>query len=248
MRVLDERGYKNTMVKIAICDDSEITISQAENMLEKLKIKDLEYDSFYSGEELLKHANSIDSEKYDIFLLDIEMGELSGLETAKELRKKFKESIIIFITSHNEFVYDAFEVLAFNFIVKPLTLEKLSEVLDKALKYHEIMGRIFVFKYNNVEKSIHTSDIIYFESEKRKMIIHTSVGDFCFYDKVSDTYEKLEKTMFAQTHVSYIINMKYIDEVAREYILLTNGKQIPISNRYREDLKTTYHAYLRRKM
>lgn len=235
------------MIKLALCDDSQETINRTEHMIEELKISDLEYDSFYSGEELLEHLE-MDGEEYDIFILDIEMGRINGLELAKELRTKYKDVIIIFCTSHNEFIYEAFEVLAFNYIDKPLTIEKMQKVLDKSISFIEASNKKFSFRYKNKEKMINCNDILYFESEKRKMYVHMVNGEeYSFYDTVSNTLKSLEKNVFVQTNVSYIVSMRYIDEISREHVLLKDKSKIPVSNKYRDNLKENYHVYLRRK-
>ncbi len=236
------------MIKLAVCDDSKRIVGEIEDMIETLFHTGIDYDSFYSGEELLHYLEINEDETYDIFLLDIEMGKISGLETAKSIREKNKEAIIIFITSHDELVYDSFEVFTFRFIVKPLSIEKLSEALDKAIAYLNVLNKRFSFRYNNIEKCLNSSDIIYFESDRRKMYLYTVDERFLFYNTVAETYEKLEKLLFVKCHASFIVNMKYVEEISRDSLLLTNGMKIPISNRYRETTFNVYHDFLRRKM
>lgn len=236
------------MIKIAVCDDSDSTINEMDKMLDSLFHSQVECDFFYSGEELLDYMKK-NNEMYDIFLLDIEMGRISGLETAKKIRQESKTAIIIFITSHDEFVYEAFEVLAFNFIVKPVTLEKLNTILSKAIGYLNLLKTKFYYKYNNSENGIDCSDILYFESEKRKMHIYTCNGDvFSFYDTVANTYGKLEPILFIRCHASYIVNLKYVKELNRDSITLTNNSGIPVSNRFRDSVIISYHAFLRRRV
>lgn len=124
---------------------------------------------------------------------------------------------------------------AFNFIVQPVTLEKLNTILSKASVYLNLLKTKFYYKYNNTENGIDCSDILYLESEKRKMHIYTCNGEvFSFYDTVANTYGKLEPILFIRCHASYIVNLKYVKELNRDSITLTDNSIIPVSNRFRD--------------
>lgn len=235
------------MINIAVCDDSLSTVSEIENMLGNCTYKSISYDAFYSGEELLKHIIT-HHEHYDILLLDIEMKSINGLEVAKQILTLNPNSIIIFITSYEKYIYEAFDLLAFNFIKKPIDNQRFQTVIEKAICYIEANKQKFSFVQNNTQKTISCSEIIYFESEKRKMLLFTDKDRFDFYSRVSETYEQLDKTLFTQTHASYIVNMNYIDTIYREQLCLITGKEIPISKKYKTSVMNAYHLFLRRRL
>ena len=143
---------------------------------------------------------------------------------------------------------EAFDALAFNFIKKPIDNQRFQAIIEKAICFIEANKKKFCFTQNNSKKSILCSDIYYFESEKRKMIVYCVTQTFCFYSSVKQVLEQLDSTIFNQTHASYIVNMNFIDTIYREHLLLTNGKEIPISKKYKKSLMDGYHFFLRRRL
>lgn len=108
------------MLRLAICDDDIRIIEQIETYIEKIKNKQIEYDVFTNAEELLRYQSQ--NKEYDVYMLDIEMGKMSGLNLARRLREKYANALIVFLTSYSKYVYDVFEVITFDFILKPISL------------------------------------------------------------------------------------------------------------------------------
>ena len=101
-------------MRIAICDDSKEQLALLEDVVEKLGIKNAEIDCFYNGDSLLSHLIKKEDFYYQIYLLDIEMPGMNGLEVAKEIRTMDKRAVIIFITSYSDYVFSSFEVQPFS--------------------------------------------------------------------------------------------------------------------------------------
>ena len=118
-------------MQIAICDDEK---NIRELICDKVKTQfpEAEIDFYSSGDELL-----LSDKPMDILFLDIQMSGRNGMETARELRKKDKRTIIIFITATEEYVFQAFDVGAFHYIVKPIDDEKFTDVLCRAVEEFE---------------------------------------------------------------------------------------------------------------
>ena len=112
-------------MRIAICDDSKEQLALLEDVVEKLGIKNAEIDCFYNGDSLLSHLIKKEDFYYQIYLLDIEMPGMNGLEVAKEIRTMDKRAVIIFITSYSDYVFSSFEVQPFRFVNKPVNYEKI---------------------------------------------------------------------------------------------------------------------------
>ncbi|MDE7272120.1 MAG: response regulator, partial [Lachnospiraceae bacterium] len=120
------------MLLIAVCDDMPIECADIAKQIETiLKQSNMDFviKKFFSGMELIQRKES-----FDIIFLDIKMPEISGMELAKEMRKQGKQSLIVFITSAREYVFEAFDVEAFQYLLKPIQKDKLSYVLEKATK------------------------------------------------------------------------------------------------------------------
>ncbi|CEQ11893.1 two-component response regulator [[Clostridium] sordellii] len=158
------------MLKIAICDDEKYQINLLKNILSiHLDLKGLDYRiyEFDCGESLI---DSITKESYDIIFSDIEMKSLNGIDTAKNIRLHNKKSVIIFVTSYPDFVFQGYEVKAFNYILKPYTSEKIGKVLDSALEeLNEIQDKFYVVESKSKTVKINLSNTYYFASDKRKV-------------------------------------------------------------------------------
>ena len=159
------------MIHIAIVDDEKVIREQIKKMIEKKQI-DCEIDTYGMGEELLKAGRG-----YDIVFLDIQMQGMNGIDTAKALRKKTDNTVLIFITGVKEYVFDAFDVAAFHYLIKPIEEHKFSEVYERAVlevgkRKQQTKGKLFV-KTRSRNVTFNQSDILYIESRAKKVEIHT---------------------------------------------------------------------------
>ena len=121
-------------MEIAICDDEKKLRIGLRRVIEtKLQLEGVEYgiQEYECGEDLLTGMEKI---LPDLLFLDIEMSGINGMETARELRKKYQDTIIVFVTAYPDFVFQGYEVHAFHYILKPYKEEKIKEVLEKALE------------------------------------------------------------------------------------------------------------------
>ena len=232
-------------MKIAVCDDDRAIIEQIEEYIEILHDDSLEYEVFFCAEELQGYIIEQDIE-FDVFILDIAMKEMSGIEFAKKLREKNVNSLIIFMTSHSQYVFDVFETITFDFIEKPLTFEKMKRMLDKTKKYLGIAGKSFVFSYRKNNYSIAFSNISYLEKEGRKVWIYTS--DDKKYQcnmTLGEIWSQLDTETFGLLNKSLIINIPKIEGIIGENVVLQGGKKLYISRNYRKGLKKKHLDYLR---
>ena len=121
------------MIYIAICDDEEIPIRYIKNKLEqelqKMEVTSYQLDIYYSGVDLLKNKKT-----YDILLLDIEMPEMDGFSVAKGMNQLKKKPLIIFLTSHREFMSKGYHVKAFRYLLKPISDQEFQEAIFSAIK------------------------------------------------------------------------------------------------------------------
>ena len=231
-------------MRIAICDDD---IKFVENL--KLKLYDYSnshnlepvIDSYYSGEELINCKT-----KYDLIILDYKMGELSGIDTAKELRKgKNKFSCIIFLTSFPEVTIPAYDVDTYRFVVKDFMFDSLYKALDSFRNNQKYDYDISV-KLKNELITINTENIIYFESQNKNVIIYLTNGEnINIKIKLSLLYKKVPNTHFIQIHKSYIINMNHIQIIHPTSIKMRGIElTVPISRNFKNVFLTKYNNYL----
>ena len=131
------------MIRIAIVDDEKVIREQIMKLIEK-KQMDCVVDTYSSGEEVLGNGKN-----YDIAFLDIQMAGMNGIDTARALRQKSEDMVLIFITGVKEYVFEAFDVAAFHYLIKPIEENKFWEVCDRAVlevtkKKQKVSGQIFI--------------------------------------------------------------------------------------------------------
>ena len=205
-------------MNIAICDDDKDFRDFLENSLRNYfneKNILLNIFQFKSGEALLK-----DELLFDLVFLDVEMENINGIETGKELKNRNPRNIIFVITSYNGYLDDAFKINAFRFLSKPLDIRRLYKALDDANDL--LKNDIIVFNDINTGEDvrIYTNDIILLEIQGRKTKIITVNGTYLSKDKITDWKLRLNGISFVCPHSSYIVNLDYSIRHSRTELVL----------------------------
>lgn len=196
------------MIKVAVCDDQESVLNEYEKIIEKIAISNdynVEIFKFISGEELLK-AFSTKGLKFDIIFLDIIMDGINGIEVAKKIRDFDRMVEIVFITNSKAFALDGYEVRAYNYIIK--NSEMFHSKIFEALKHsYSDINDYFIINNKSMVQKIRLKDIVFFESNKRKVIIHTNYKQYEVYDKLDNIYKTMIDKYFYKCHRSYVVNI-----------------------------------------
>lgn len=233
-------------MKIGICDDEKATREMLKGKVKKL-YPQADILLYTSGEELLA------GELPDILLLDIQMQGKSGIEAAEELRLTGRQLIIIFVTAIEDYVFQAFDVDAFHYLVKPFSDEKFSEVLQKAAEKLEKLecenGKqntpSFLVTTGGTHITVNFEDIVYAEVFDRKVIIHTMDSDIEYYGKLKELEEKAGDEFF-RTHRSFLVNFGFIRKYDATTVYLKKGQALMAKQNYGEFVKQ-YLRYNQRK-
>ena len=234
-------------MRIAICDDEKNIRELIANKVAK-QYPDAEISFFQSGEELL-----LSDEPIDILFLDIQMSGIDGMETARELRKKDKSVILVFVTAVEEYVFQAFDVGAFNYIVKPIDDGKFSDVLHRAvdewssqnINEKEPEERYVLINNSGVHTKVILDEVVYAEVFNRKVVIHKLDGEIEYYGKMSDL-ESLAGDSFFRPHRAYLINFKYVEKYDATTIYLERGTALMAKQNYPEFVKK-YMKYIQKR-
>lgn len=219
-------------MKVAICDDHPLLAEQVNHLLEEYDPFLFETYTYYSPKKLLEQ---IGTENFDFFILDIEMENINGVELAKKIREKGILSPIVFLTSYKEYMEEVFQVQTFDYLLKPIDKSRLFQVLDKLKTHINKADETFLFSINKNKFRIPANHIVYFEKDKRQVIIHTLDGDYRAYMSTKKILEQLGGD-FVQIHSSFIINCTYIKELGNHFLILNDHQkaiELPISRRYK---------------
>ena len=234
-------------MRIAICDDEKNIRELIGNKVTK-QHPDAEIIFFQTGEELLLSDDII-----DILYLDIQMSGIDGMETARELRKKDKNMIIIFVTAVEEYVFQAFDVGAFHYIVKPIDDTKFADVLHRAVaelnskvvEVKEAEEKYVLINNSGVHTKVILDDIVYAEVFNRKVVIHKMNETIEYYGKMSDL-ESLAGESFFRPHRAYLINFKYVEKYDATTICLEKGSVLMAKQKFPEFVKK-YMKYIQQR-
>lgn len=227
------------MTRIAVCDDSKRVQEQIAEWIKEEYV--CEVNVFSTGEELLEKK-----EDYHIIFLDISLGKLNGIETARKIRE-YSKGLIIFVTACREYVFEAFDVEAFHYLLKPLSKEKFKQVLKKAYREaeKEREPEFYMVKMGTNYKKVLLSQIFYGENNGRKIVLHTKKETLEFYGKMDDLEKQLGKG-FYRCHRGFLVNLEEIEGYDNSSIFLKNGESIFLSRKKYSEFVSTYMEYLRR--
>lgn len=230
-------------MKVAICDDERESCAALRSMIRRQR-PDCEVECFYTGRRFLETR-----EHFDILLLDIQMEGMSGIDVAKVLRIRKENTILIFVTALKEYVFEAFDVSAFHYLLKPVSEEKFARVFENACREaerQETLNREQVFFQTKSRSfTVQKTEILYVESRGRKVDIHTTGECFSVYATMKHMEEQLGEE-FYRCHRSYLVNMAYVSEYETEAVCLKSGEKVFMAREKYSEFVKAYMRYLKR--
>ena len=234
-------------MNIAICDDNQQHINKTEDFFANIGDKDINYDSFYSGEELIQtYENGFGD--YDAIFLDMEMGGLTGIETANIIRKRDKHVIIVFVTSHTKYMQECFECSPFRFLIKPVSDSDMTKAYNEIRKKLSEERTTFVFTENRNKIRLFCEDIIYFECQAHYIYIHTKDAVHKICKTMAELIGIIDANTFLQVHKSFVVNLNHIKEIREAEIVLYNtDKAVPISRSCKKQVSIGFINFKERK-
>lgn len=228
-------------MRIYICDDEqkmrkEIVARVSEAILFA------EISLFSGGKELLEGLSRADC---DILLLDIDMPEFSGMDVAERLSELSKKPLLVFVTGHDELVYESFRYHPFGFVRKQFLDEELDKVLQDCVGELEQGKRHFNFRMEGKEVCLLLAELLYFESEGNYLKVYTAEEEYRFRSTISAVESTLKKDGFLRLHKGFLVNQSAIRLFGAETVELTDGRSLPVGKTYAEEAKQQFMRYLR---
>lgn len=216
------------MIRVAVCDDEKYMAGAVKKMAaDFFRAQNIEtvIEVFLSGKELLKYEKTV-----DILFLDIQMKGTDGMETARILRRRGFKGYLIFITVLRETVFEAFEVQAYDYLVKPIEQSRFQKTMERVLASMQSAGEANLLVQRGYESRLVPFDeIIFCEIIDRKVYLHlTSFEIVDYYDRIENLETKLDGRFF-RCHRSFLINLQYLRSYKNQTAYMEGGKQIPVS-------------------
>lgn len=237
-------------MKIVICDDNLEILKQIEEIVfhtYKEVQPDITISAFSSGKELLAEIRDKNLEM-DLLLLDIDMPEVSGLEVAKMVREMGSESILMFISSYENYVFDSFEYSPFRYIRKERMQQELPIALRAAQGLYQKNRKCYlVLRCDEGELRIEETEIMYFEIVRRQIRICLSDGRVLHtWRTMKELQSELSADRFSKIHSGCVVNLKYVSGYAGCDITLDNGERLTASRGGIKTFKEELSRYWRR--
>lgn len=228
------------MPTVFICDDEpRIMFEIAAKVKSELLAADI--STFSSGVKLLENLTE---EKCDILLLDIDMPELDGLEIAARLGALSEKPLLIFVTSHDELVYDSLQFHPFGFVRKGYLEKELPKILTDCVREINCREKHFCFHTNNSEIKLTLDDILYFEAEGNYLRLFAKSGEYRFRETITAVENALRENGFVRVHKGFLLNQSAVKILSSDKAELVDGTLIPIGRSYGENARKRLMRYM----
>ena len=217
------------MIKFAVCEDEPLMARElADHLAKYMEEKPAaaySVRSFTGGRALLESASG-----FDVIFLDVQMEQPDGMETARLLRRRGDRSLLVFVTVLKECVFDAFQVEAYDYLLKPLKEGDFHRTMDRVIRtLEQRASQNIVIPRGSGCEIVPLSDIVYCEVLGRKIYLHKEDGTVSgYYDRLEDL-ERRMGTRFFRCHRSYLVNLDYVRGCQGGQVLLSQGEAIPAS-------------------
>jgi len=238
------------MLSIAICDDAKEDRDKSCQLIKeyfKKREREVDVSVFEEAEALLS-----DGRDYDLYLLDVIMPDMSGMQAAERLLKRRRRPVIVFITSSLESAVDGYRVNAAGFLLKPIEESNFRETITRVeAQYLAPEEPAIEVLHNRVPVALPLKRIAYLESRLHQVSVVLDDGEMLtVHQKLQELQEKLEsldgQSRFLRCHQSYLINLSQVSRMEADCFVTLNGRQIPISrNNYKQSKHMYYHYLLK---
>ena len=234
------------MLKVAVCDDEAAEAIRIDGFIREYGDYDVKV---YTNPKYLARDVE-DGAAFDLYLLDVAMPELDGIELAKLIRSYDKISVIIFLTGRDDRSLEAFRVNAAQYLVKPVSFDKLRAELNTALAAANARNaKTFLLKTRNGAEAIPFHRIVYCELNDRTLNCITADGERIQSISLRVPYDEavaplMSDDRFVRPHISFVVNLDYVRRVQKNTLVLKNGGSLPIAHRAAGEVKEKYYKHL----
>jgi DNA-binding LytR/AlgR family response regulator len=222
-----------------IIEDDPLSMRVVEEFVKRTDFLELKHE-FHDAVEAINTLN-VSQEGIDLIFLDIEMPEMSGIEFLNTIKKP---PLVIIISSQEKYALEAFEYQVTDYLLKPVTYSRFYKAVKKAQEQQKAQeatnqqknDEIFIKKETALVR-LKYNDILWVEAMENYIVINTYKQKFTIHFTMKSIMNQLPYDIFKRVHRSYIVNIKNIDRIEDNYIIIQvdkGTKQIPIGKAYKE--------------
>lgn len=229
------------MMQIYICDDEPQILKM---MSEKIScyLPNDKITAFSSGRELMVAVTKVPC---DILFLDIDMPQINGMDIAHRLNGSKQRPLLIFVTNHDELVYESLLYHPFGFIRKSRFSEEIGKILEDCRKELDTRQKRFHFRMAGREVILLLSDILYFEADGNYLKVCTASEKYRFRSTVAAVESDLAEAGFVRVHKGFLVNLCAVRTVGNEKLELVNGEAIPLGKNYADIARKNLLQFMR---
>ena len=231
-------------MRVAICDDEQVQCQLLTKQLHEWAKEQsvlLEVVPFCNAESFLFHWE--DDKKFDLLVLDIEMGELSGMELAKKLRKEGEHVPILFVTGYEYYMAQGYDVEALHYLLKPLKREKLFEVMQRLQKSRKTEEKV-LFQAEEGKVFLLPSEIWVIEAMAHQCRLTTVNNCYELKCSISDAKSKFQNEPgIIAVHRSFLVNLRHVSSIMKSELVMDNGMRIPLSRSKSKEVNKAFIKY-----
>lgn len=199
---------------------------------------------FTCVEDLTKAMNN--PNPFDLIFLDIILGDVNGVDFARQLRKNGQDVDIIFITVSSNYAVDSYEVAPIHYLIKPVVREKLEQAVNRALN-RAIPKRIAIRTPKGI-LAANLNELVFIEVHDHTISIHKADGTQDTYcGALSGLENQLPPLQFIRSHKSYLVNMACITDIMRYEVTLCGNVKLPIGKKRYNDVQNSFIEYASQK-
>lgn len=239
------------MLEIALCDDEFGQRTKLNKLVEDYLSQRLELSArlfaFESAAALLGAAEH--RAGFDLYLLDVLMPELSGIELGGQLRKLDERGVIIYLSDSSDYAVEAYRVRAFDYLLKPVAAEQLFPVLDQALAFLDRRKSAQVMvKTRSTTRMVSVDNIQYIELANRAAHYHLSDGEVISSVTLRGSFQEEESALLADPRFilcgsSLVVNLHYVTAMEGNFFCLDGGNTVPLPRRSAARVKQAWMSY-----
>ena len=228
------------MIHIAVCDDESHIIELMQTSLNRLlNGTETQVDSFLSGAEM--RDSILAGNHYDLIFLDINLPDMNGIFLARHFRPFIKDSLLIFVSSQDDAVYDSFAAAPFRFLRKSRLDTELPTVVQDALReLQKKTSAVILLQHRQTQISVNPLKVLYIESNLKNQVIHLTDGILEVNYRLKDLEPLFVPYGFIKPHNSFLVNYRFISSIHTRDVLLDNGELLPVSKHRLSELKKAY--------
>lgn len=240
------------MIRFAICDDEPKWIETALEIVDKFFTErsiEIVIETFDSAQLLLETA-TMQNKQFNVMILDIDMPDIDGFDAAEKLKLLYPDMLLMFYTAHEQYVFDSFRFQPFRYIRKEYAARELEPALLAASQIIEVSADRFV-ELRSLDRTynIKSSEIIYFETNKRRCDVYLKDGSIINVRKtIKELFNEVGSDNFVMIHSGAAVNIKYISNYSNYDVTLETGTKLPVSRPRSKEVKAAISDYWRKRI